>query len=270
MIITSGGLGPTADDLTAEVVAEFAGPRAAPRRGAGGPDRRDPRAAARALARRDRRGRAARGQPQAGDGARGRDGARAGRDRARARRARRTARRCVVLPGPPGELQPMWRAALETEALQAALAGAGVYEQRILRLFGPPESEIAKTLREAERDGVPLERLEITTCLRRGEIEIATVFEPDGRRRLRRVRGGRARAPRRDGVRARRRDDRRAGGGRAARPARAHRRGRGVVHRRPDGGPADRPRRLLRLRARRADRVLERGEGGAGGRRRRR
>ena len=89
----------------------------------------------------------------------------------------------VVLPGPPGELQPMWRAALETEALQAALAGAGAYEQRILRLFGPPESEIAKTLREAERDGVPLERLEITTCLRRGEIEIATVFEPDGRRR---------------------------------------------------------------------------------------
>ena len=44
----------------------------------------------------------------------------------------------------------MWDAALETEALQAALAGAGVYEQRILRLFGPPESEIAKTLREAE------------------------------------------------------------------------------------------------------------------------
>ena len=60
------------------------------------------------------------------------------------------------------------------------LAGAGAYEQRIMRLFGPPESEIAQTLREAERDGVPLERLEITTCLRRGEIEIATVFEPDG------------------------------------------------------------------------------------------
>ena len=84
----------------------------------------------------------------------------------------------VVLPGPPGELQPMWGAALETEALQAALAGAGVYEQRIMRLFGPPESEIAKTLRDAQADGVPLERLEITTCLRRGEIEIATVFEP--------------------------------------------------------------------------------------------
>ena len=84
----------------------------------------------------------------------------------------------VVLPGPPGELQPMWAAALETEALQAALAGAGVYEQRIMRLFGPPESEIAKTLRDAQADGVSLDRLEVTTCLRRGEIEIATVFEP--------------------------------------------------------------------------------------------
>ena len=48
----------------------------------------------------------------------------------------------------------------------------------MMRLFGIPESEIALSLRAIEGDGVPLERLEITTCLRRGEIEIATVFEP--------------------------------------------------------------------------------------------
>ena len=41
---------------------------------------------------------------------------------------------------------------------------------------------------------------------------------------------------------------------------------RGVVHRRADGGPADRPRRLLGVRARRARRLLERGQDGAGGR----
>src|SRR5450759_5548748 len=52
----------------------------------------------------------------------------------------------VVLPGPPRELQPMWRAAVETEALRAALAGATTYRQRMLRLFGIPESEIALTL----------------------------------------------------------------------------------------------------------------------------
>ena len=48
----------------------------------------------------------------------------------------------------------------------------------MLRLFGVPESEIALSLLAIERDGVPLDRLEITTCLRRGEIEIATVFPP--------------------------------------------------------------------------------------------
>ena len=85
----------------------------------------------------------------------------------------------VVLPGPPRELQPMWRAAVATEAWQAAVAGARVYRQQMLRLFGIPESEIAETLRHAEREGVDLTVLEITTCLRGGEIEIVTRYEPD-------------------------------------------------------------------------------------------
>jgi len=84
----------------------------------------------------------------------------------------------VVLPGPPRELQPMWEVALQTDELKEVLKDAGTFEQRILRLFGIPESEIARSLRELEAEGVPLEVLEITTCLRRGEIEIATVFEP--------------------------------------------------------------------------------------------
>jgi nicotinamide-nucleotide amidase len=41
-----------------------------------------------------------------------------------------------------------------------------------------PESEIAETLRVAERDGIELERLEVTTCLKRGEIEVVTRYEP--------------------------------------------------------------------------------------------
>jgi len=85
----------------------------------------------------------------------------------------------VVLPGPPRELQPMWAQALETDGLRSALEGASVYRQRMLRLFGIPESEIAETLREAAREGVDLERLEITTCLKRGEIEVVTRYEPD-------------------------------------------------------------------------------------------
>jgi nicotinamide-nucleotide amidase len=85
----------------------------------------------------------------------------------------------VVLPGPPRELQPMWHQAVETNGVRAALKGATVYRQRMLRLFGIPESEIAETLRVAEREGVPLQRLEITTCLKRAEIEVVTRYEPD-------------------------------------------------------------------------------------------
>lgn len=85
----------------------------------------------------------------------------------------------VVLPGPPRELQPMWAQALETEALRVALKDATTYCQGMLRMFGIPESEIAETLRVAERERVALDRLEITTCLKRGEIEVVTRYEPD-------------------------------------------------------------------------------------------
>jgi nicotinamide-nucleotide amidase len=88
----------------------------------------------------------------------------------------------VVLPGPPRELQPMWLQAVATDALKAVLSGATTYEQRTLRLFGMPESEIAETLRVAERDGIDLASLEVTTCLKRGEIEVVTRYEPGAQR----------------------------------------------------------------------------------------
>ena len=48
----------------------------------------------------------------------------------------------------------------------------------MLRLFGMPESEIAETLRVAEGWCAGFERLEITTCLRRGEVEVVVRHEP--------------------------------------------------------------------------------------------
>jgi nicotinamide-nucleotide amidase len=84
----------------------------------------------------------------------------------------------VVLPGPPRELQPMWETARQTEAFQRAIAGAPTYRRGMLRLFGMPESEIAGTLRAAETEGLNLASLEITTCLRRGEIEVTTRYQP--------------------------------------------------------------------------------------------
>jgi nicotinamide-nucleotide amidase len=85
----------------------------------------------------------------------------------------------VVLPGPPRELQPMWPIAVETEAVQRAIAGRTTYRQEMVRMFGLPESGLADTLRDAEHIVDGFDRLEITTCLRRGEIEIVTRYEPD-------------------------------------------------------------------------------------------
>jgi nicotinamide-nucleotide amidase len=87
----------------------------------------------------------------------------------------------VVLPGPPRELHEMWAAAVLTPEFLDAVSERGHYEQHMMRLFGIPESEIAETLRVAEANmrDVDFERLEITTCLRRAEVEVVVRHEPD-------------------------------------------------------------------------------------------
>lgn len=85
----------------------------------------------------------------------------------------------AVLPGPPRELHALWPAMVETDALREVLGRSTDYRQTMLRLFGIPESEIAATLRVAEDRLERFGELEITTCLRRGEVEVVTRFEPD-------------------------------------------------------------------------------------------
>ncbi|MGK2868138.1 MAG: competence/damage-inducible protein A, partial [Mycobacterium sp.] len=84
----------------------------------------------------------------------------------------------VVLPGPPRELQPMWLRAVETPGVQQAIAGRTEYRQSTVRMFGLAESGLAETLREAESRIDDYAALEVTTCLRRGELEIVTRYEP--------------------------------------------------------------------------------------------
>jgi nicotinamide-nucleotide amidase len=84
----------------------------------------------------------------------------------------------VVLPGPPRELQPMWSRAVESLAVQQAIAGRTEYRQETVRMFGLAESGLAETLREAESAIDGFFDLEVTTCLRRGELEIVTRYEP--------------------------------------------------------------------------------------------
>jgi nicotinamide-nucleotide amidase len=181
LVITSGGLGPTADDLTTEVVAGFQGREMVL------DEALEQRIAeiVRPLAKRWPNLDVAaieagtRKQATVPRGARVLEPVGTAPGVVVAPANAGTGPTIVVLPGPPRELQSMWAQAIATDALQAAIAGATSYRQRTLRLFGMPESEIAETLRVAERDGVPLERLEITTCLKRGEIEVVTRYEPD-------------------------------------------------------------------------------------------
>ncbi|MGO8772334.1 MAG: competence/damage-inducible protein A [Mycobacterium sp.] len=175
LIVTSGGLGPTADDMTVEVVARFCGRelvldtqtenkianilkklmahfdeknfdavRAANRKQAmipKGAEVLDPVGTAPGVV--------VPGKPTV-----------------------------IVLPGPPRELQPMWHRAIETSAAQQAIAGRTIYRQRMIRMFGLPESGLAESLREAEKAIPGFTDLEITTCLRRGEVEMVTRYEP--------------------------------------------------------------------------------------------
>jgi nicotinamide-nucleotide amidase len=173
LIVTSGGLGPTADDLTAEVVGRFAGRELV----------LDPAmeekvseiirsfARRRGWADEDALVAANRKQAMVPEGATALDPIGTapglvvpfgeGDERA-----------VVVLPGPPRELQPMWPAALATPGVSAILGRASALHGFTMRMFGVPESEVAKSLREIEADGVEVDAVEITTCLRKGEIEI--------------------------------------------------------------------------------------------------
>jgi nicotinamide-nucleotide amidase len=81
----------------------------------------------------------------------------------------------VVLPGPPGELQRLWPSALETEPVRALLARVQPPERRFLRFFGVTESAVAKALAEAGGDG---DGVEATVCARDFEIHVDLLVEP--------------------------------------------------------------------------------------------
>ncbi|NEK93849.1 competence/damage-inducible protein A [Modestobacter muralis] len=179
LVLTTGGLGPTADDLTAAVVGDFQGrpsvldpeleqriadvvARLSARRGW----HTDPAATAAGTAKQAMVPAGATVVEPVGTApglvvpvADGRSGP-----------------PVLVLPGPPSELQGMWPAALATDLVRRALAGAAELRQSTLRLWGTPESELAATLRRVDDE---LAGLEVTTCLRDGELEIVTRYDPD-------------------------------------------------------------------------------------------
>jgi nicotinamide-nucleotide amidase len=177
LVLVSGGLGPTHDDRTVELLAETAGV----------PLRVDPEleqqieSISRAFAERLRRPYAdfATGvtkQATVPEGAHslGLAGTAPG--------LVLEAGECVVviLPGPPGELRRLWPRALETAPLRRVLDRAQPPTRRVLRLFGVSESSVARALADAGGDG---DGVEATICARDFEIHVDLLADPGGEAR---------------------------------------------------------------------------------------
>lgn len=169
LCVVSGGLGPTHDDRTVEVVARVAGRRV----------HADPslEAEIEAVSRRiaERSGRpyadfapGVRKQASLPEGAvsLGLAGTAPGMVLDAAGPA------VVVLPGPPAELRRLWPRALEVQAVRTVLARARPPGRRILRFFGVSESAVARALADAGGDGAGVEA---TICARDLEIEVDLV-----------------------------------------------------------------------------------------------
>ena len=67
----------------------------------------------------------------------------------------------VVLPGPPSELKRLWPRALDADVFGPLLARARPPGRRVLRLFGVSESAVARALAEAGGDG---DGVDVTIC----------------------------------------------------------------------------------------------------------
>jgi competence/damage-inducible protein CinA-like protein len=82
----------------------------------------------------------------------------------------------VVLPGPPAELRRLWRAALDDDAVRGVLSRAESPRRTVLRTYGVSESAVAKALHEA--GGEP-EGVAATICAHDGEIWVELFGEAD-------------------------------------------------------------------------------------------
>jgi len=83
----------------------------------------------------------------------------------------------IALPGPPAELRRLWPNAVAHPAFQRIVSRASPATRHSLRFFGPTESAVARVLADAggEREGV-----EVTVCARDLEVHVDLLTAPGG------------------------------------------------------------------------------------------
>ncbi|OZE17804.1 competence/damage-inducible protein A [Rhodococcus sp. 05-2254-6] len=87
----------------------------------------------------------------------------------------------LILPGPPRELQAMWPEALDSAPVAEVLARRTQMRQDTIRGYRLSEADLAETLRTAQREITGFDDLEITTCLSLGELEMVTRYAESAR-----------------------------------------------------------------------------------------
>ena len=93
----------------------------------------------------------------------------------------------VALPGPPRELQTLWPRVLETEPMRRLLSRAHAPERRVMRFYGASESEVARALAAAGGDG---NGVDVTICARDFELHVDLFVQPGAEERAAEIEAG--------------------------------------------------------------------------------
>jgi nicotinamide-nucleotide amidase len=93
----------------------------------------------------------------------------------------------VALPGPPRELQTLWPRVLETEPMRRLLARAHAPERRVMRFYGASESEVARALAAVGGDG---DGVDVTICARDFELHVDLFVQPGAEERAAEIEAG--------------------------------------------------------------------------------